>query len=90
MQAYLVTLALFLLGWRTGAFSPARVYELFGEILSALNLFSLAFCCLLYVKARTGFARSECLGRWQASFLGGWVSQLGWLHVCRAGLMCVL
>ena len=29
---------------------PARVYELFGEILSALNLFSLAFCCFLYVK----------------------------------------
>ena len=52
VQAYLVTLALFFLGWRTGAFSPARVYELFGEILSALNLFSLAFCCFLYVKAR--------------------------------------
>ena len=55
VQAYLVTLALFFLGWRTGVFSPARVYELFGEILSALNLFSLAFCCFLYVKARLAF-----------------------------------
>ena len=52
MQAYLVTLVLFFVGWRCGAFSPARVYELVGEILSALNLFSLAFCCLLYVKVR--------------------------------------
>ena len=56
MQAYVVTLALFFAGWRLGVFSPARVYELFGEILSALNLFSLAFCCFLYVKARPGSA----------------------------------
>jgi hypothetical protein len=52
VQAYAVTLALFFAGWRLGAFSPARVYELFGEILSALNLFSLAFCGFLYAKAR--------------------------------------
>lgn len=52
VQAYTVTLALFFAGWRLGAFSPARVYELFGEILSALNLFSLAFCGFLYAKAR--------------------------------------
>ena len=51
VQAYAVTLALFFAGWRLGAFSPARVYELFGEILSALNLFSLAFCGFLYAKA---------------------------------------
>lgn len=56
VQAYLLTLALFFLGWRAGVFSPARVYELFGEILSALNLFSLAFCCFLYVKARLAFS----------------------------------
>ena len=55
VQAYLVTLGLFFLGWRAGVFSPARVYELFGEILSALNLFSLAFCCFLYVKACLAF-----------------------------------
>ena len=59
VQAYLVTLALFFLGWRTGAFSPARVYELFGEILSALNLFSLAFCCFLYVKVSALYIASS-------------------------------
>jgi len=48
--AYFTTLALFALGWQLKAFSPARVYDLFGEILSALNIFSLLFCVFLYFK----------------------------------------
>lgn len=35
---------------RTGAFNPAEVYDKFGEILAALNIFSLALCLLLYFK----------------------------------------
>lgn len=31
-------------------FNPARVYDLFPEIIAALNIFSLAFCVFLYVK----------------------------------------
>lgn len=53
VQAYLTTLVLFFLGWQLQLFSPARVYDLFGEILSALNIFSLFFCAFLYFKART-------------------------------------
>ena len=52
MQAYLTTLALFVLGWQLRLFSPSRVYDLFGEILSALNIFSLVFCAFLYFKVR--------------------------------------
>ena len=55
--------------WLTGAsccarfqwFDPARVYDLFPEIIAALNIFSLAFCVFLYVKvgvAITGLGRS--------------------------------
>ena len=33
-------------------FDAGRVYVLFGEILAALNYFSLAFCVMLYVKVR--------------------------------------
>ena len=52
VQAYLTTLGLFFLGWQLQLFSPSRVYDLFGEILSALNIFSLLFCAFLYFKVR--------------------------------------
>lgn len=35
-----------------GWWRPAEAYDLFGEILSALNSFSLLFCGFLYVKGR--------------------------------------
>ncbi len=53
--AYFTTLALFVLGWQSKLFSPARVYDLFGEILSGLNMFSLLFCLFLYFKVRLYF-----------------------------------
>ena len=37
---------------RTGLWNPGRVYDLFGEMLAALNLFSLLFCVFLNVKVR--------------------------------------
>ena len=57
--AYFTTLALFVLGWQFKLFSPARVYDLFGEILSGLNMFSLLFCLFLYFKVRLYFLPSE-------------------------------
>ena len=36
-------------------FSPTIVYDHFGEILGALNIFSLAFCLMLYLKGRFYF-----------------------------------
>lgn len=54
--AYFTTLALFALGWQLKVFSPARVYDLFGEILSALNIFSLLFCVFLYFKVGRMFS----------------------------------
>ena len=80
VQAYLVTLALFFLGWRTGVFSPARVYELFGEILSALNLFSLAFCCFLYAKARLALSIPTVEAVGQSGIQGAYHSESA--HAC--------
>ena len=53
VAAFVTTLALFLGGsYGLGLFRASVVYEHFGEILGALNLFSLAFCAALYLKGR--------------------------------------
>ena len=36
--------------FRSGLWNPGRVYDLFGEMLAALNTFSLLFCVFLNVK----------------------------------------
>ncbi|KAL5554458.1 hypothetical protein UlMin_041859 [Ulmus minor] len=51
MLAYFVTLATYLSLWWFGIFNPAIVYDHLGEIFSALNLGSLVFCVLLYIKS---------------------------------------
>lgn len=38
------------LACRSGLWNPGRVYDLFGEMLAALNTFSLVFCVFLNVK----------------------------------------
>uniref|UniRef100_A0A061S7K6 7-dehydrocholesterol reductase n=1 Tax=Tetraselmis sp. GSL018 TaxID=582737 RepID=A0A061S7K6_9CHLO len=50
MQAYVTTLVLFFAVWGSGIYNPARVYDLMGEILAALNIFSLLFCLFLNIK----------------------------------------
>ena len=51
--AFATTLALFLLAaYPLHLFSPTIVYDHFGGILGALNVFSLVFCLLLYLKGR--------------------------------------
>lgn len=53
VSCYLVTLLLFYLGaFQFHWFSPTIVYDNFGALLGALNVFSLVFCLFLYVKGR--------------------------------------
>lgn len=52
VQRYLLTLVLMGVGWLTGTVDLAAVYDCFGEIIAALNIFSLLFCAGLYVKGR--------------------------------------
>ena len=49
--AFLLSLGMFwLLGFQLRLFDPAMIYDHFGEILGALNIFSWLFCLLLYFK----------------------------------------
>ena len=49
--AFLLSLfLLWLLGFQLKLFRPAMIYDHFGEILGALNVFALSFTLLLYVK----------------------------------------
>lgn len=53
VSCYLITLALFYLAafqWKL--FSPTIIYDNFGYLIGALNIFSALFCVLLYVKGR--------------------------------------
>lgn len=51
LSAFTITLVLFYLGsGPLGLFSPTIIYDHFGPLLGALNLFSLLFCLLLYLK----------------------------------------
>ncbi len=50
-SAFLLSIALFwLFGFYLKVFDPVIIYDHFGEILGALNVFSLTFCLLLYFK----------------------------------------
>lgn len=60
VAAFVTTLALFLgasygLHW----FSASIVYDHFGEIIGALNIFSLVFCLFLYLKGRFAPSTSD-------------------------------
>jgi 7-dehydrocholesterol reductase len=49
--AFLVSIfLLWLFGFQLKVFDPSIIYDHFGEILGALNIFSLLFCLLLYFK----------------------------------------
>ena len=51
--AFAVTLALFFgASYGLGLFPASIVYDHFGEIIGALNVFSLVFCLFLYLKGR--------------------------------------
>ena len=49
--AFILSLGLFwLLGFQLNVFNPAMIYDHFGEILGALNIFSWLFCIILHFK----------------------------------------
>jgi len=52
VASYVTTLALLAGATAAGVIDPSRVYDKWGEILSALNAFSLLFCACLWAKAR--------------------------------------
>jgi 7-dehydrocholesterol reductase len=71
--SYACTLALWFLGayvfhW----FSPTIIYDHFGELLGALNIFSLFFCVFLMVKGRLAPSSSD------TSITGNWVFDFYW------------
>ena len=50
---YFITLALFAIcSWGLGLFPATIIYDHFPSLLGALNLFSLGFCLILYLKGR--------------------------------------
>jgi 7-dehydrocholesterol reductase len=52
-QAFFVSLGIFYLAsFKLQLFSPTIIYDHFGELLGALNMFSFAFCIFLYFKGR--------------------------------------
>src|SRR5262249_37427657 len=58
--AFVVTLAVFSgASWGLGLFSPSIVFDNFGGIIGALNVFSVAFCAVLYAKGRMAPSSSD-------------------------------
>ncbi|MDA0712522.1 MAG: 7-dehydrocholesterol reductase [bacterium] len=61
VACFLATITLFVLGsFVFKLFSPAIIYDHFGEILGALIIFSFAFCLLLYLKGIYSPSSSDC------------------------------
>jgi 7-dehydrocholesterol reductase len=97
VAAFAVTLTLFAVGgfWLR-LFSPTIVYDHFGGILGALNVFSLLFCLMLYFKGRYAPSTSDHGLSGNPIFDYYWGTELypqivGW-HVkmftnCRFGMM---
>lgn len=60
VQCYLITVvSLFALAYAE-VFNPAVVYDKFGEIISAMNVFSLCFCSMLSVKGLFFPSTKDC------------------------------
>lgn len=97
VPSFLITLAAFLLGsyvfrW----FSPTIIYDNMGEILGALNLFSLFFCLFLYLKGIMAPSSTDCGITGNPVFDYYWGTELyprvfGWdvkqFTNCRFGMM---
>lgn len=60
IACYAITLLLFYLGaFQLNLFSPTIIYDNFGELIGALNLFSAFFCLMLYLKGRFAPSSSD-------------------------------
>ena len=95
--AYVCTLGLFYVcSFQLKLFSPGLIYDHFGELLGALNCFSLLFCLLLYFKGRykPSTADSGSTGNVVFDYFWGmdlYPRLLGWdvkmFTNCRFGMM---
>ena len=71
--AYVFTLLLWYLGAYTFHwFSPTIIYDNFGELLGALNIFSLVFCLFLVLKGKIAPSSSD------TSITGNWIFDYYW------------
>ena len=97
VSGFLVTLGTFwLCSYPLGLFSPAIVYDHFGGILGALNIFSLGFCLMLYLKGRFRPSSTDASHTGNVVFDYYWGTELyprifGWdvkmFTNCRFGMM---
>lgn len=97
VPAFVTTLGLFAgLSWGLGLFSPTVVYDNFGGILGAMNVFSLVFCAMLYLKGRFAPSSSDRGSSGNPVFDYYWGTELyprvlGWdvkmFTNCRFGMM---
>jgi 7-dehydrocholesterol reductase len=95
--AFAVTVALFAgASWGLHLFSPTIIYDNFGGIVGALNVFSLGFCALLYLKGRFAPSSSDHGTSGNPVFDYYWGTELyprvlGWdvkqFTNCRFGMM---
>ncbi len=98
VAAFATTMILFvgLSSWGVGLFPASIIYDNFGDILGALNIFSLFFCLGLYLKGRYAPSTSDhgLSGNFIFDYYWGtelYPQVLGW-HVkmftnCRFGMM---
>lgn len=97
ISSFICTLALFYLGSsQFKLFSPTIIYDHFGGLLGALNVFSLIFCLFLYLKGRYKPSTSDSGTTGDAVFDYFWGMELyprlfGWdvkmFTNCRFGMM---
>ena len=53
MQCYALSIAALMYLMHEGTLAPGAVYDLFGKLLSSMNVFALLFCCALMLKGYT-------------------------------------
>ncbi|MES2122077.1 MAG: 7-dehydrocholesterol reductase [Chlamydiota bacterium] len=97
VSAFLITLGIFYIaGFKLRLFSPTIIYDNFGGLLGALNLFSFLFCFFLYLKGKLKPSTSDSGTTGDAIFDYFWGMELyprifGWdvkmFTNCRFGMM---
>jgi 7-dehydrocholesterol reductase len=97
ISAFVCTISLFYLGsFQFKLFSPGIIYDNFGGLLGALNIFSLLFCVFLYFKGRYKPSSTDSGTTGDAVFDYFWGMELyprvfGWdikmFTNCRFGMM---
>lgn len=95
-SCYAVTLLAFYLGsYQFNLFSPTIIYDNFGPLLGALNLFSLIFCLFLYLKGKYAPSSTDAGSTGNVIFDYYWGTELyprifGWdikqFTNCRMGM----